>query len=138
MAKQTSLLEKTFVADQVLSSAGVCVVMSGTNEGNVTLPSGALATKFVGVVQEATQSGSRSKAIAVQVAGVAQIQSDGSAAIQAGDYVAIANNSGQVKSVAPASGTNVRQIVGIALNAATNAAGLLVDVLLQPMVYIGA
>jgi hypothetical protein len=74
----------------------------------------------------------------VQVAGIAQIQTDGSAAINAGDYVAIANTNGQIKSVTPASGTNVRQIVGIALSAATNTAGLLVDVLLQPNVYVGA
>jgi hypothetical protein len=52
--------------------------------------------------------------------------------------VAIGNTSGQIRTVTPASGTNVRQLVGIALSSATNTAGLLVDVLLQPMVYIGA
>jgi hypothetical protein len=74
----------------------------------------------------------------VQVAGIAQVQSDGSAVINPGDYVAIANSSGQVKTVTPASGTNLRQLVGIALSGATNAAGLLIDVLLLPAVYVGA
>lgn len=138
MAKQTPVLIKSFAADTAIASANVCVVMSGTNSGNVALPSGALATKFVGVTQESVPSGSATNEIAVQVAGIAQIQTDGSAAINAGDYVAIANTSGQIKSVTPASGTNVRQIVGIALSAATNTAGLLVDVLLQPNVYVGA
>lgn len=138
MAKQTPVLIKSFAADTAIASANVCVVMSGTNSGNVALPSGALATKFVGVTQEPVPSGSATNEIAVQVAGIAQIQTDGSAAINAGDYVAIANTSGQIKSVTPASGTNVRQIVGIALSAATNTAGLLVDVLLQPNVYVGA
>jgi hypothetical protein len=43
-----------------------------------------------------------------------------------------------VKTVTPASGTNLRQLVGIALSGATNAAGLLIDVLLLPAVYVGA
>ncbi|HXG24500.1 MAG TPA: capsid cement protein, partial [Chthonomonadales bacterium] len=123
MAKQTPVLIKSFAADTAVASAHVCVVMSGTNSGNVALPGGALATKFVGVTQEPVSSGSATNEIAVQVAGIAQIQTDGSAAINAGDYVAIANASGQIKSITPASGTNVRQIVGIALSAATNMAG---------------
>jgi hypothetical protein len=138
MAKQTPLLVKSFAADTAIAASEVCVVMSGTNAGNVALPGAALATKFVGVVQEPVASGSTTKAVAVQVAGIARIQTDGSAAISAGDYVAIANTSGQIKTVTPASGTNLRQIVGIALSGATNTAGLLVDVLLQPMVYVGA
>lgn len=138
MAKQTPLLVKSFAADTAIATQEVCVVMSGTNAGNVALPGAALATKFVGVVQEPVASGSATKAVAVQVAGIARIQTDGSAAISAGDYVAIANTSGQIKTVTPASGTNLRQIVGIALSGATNTAGLLVDVLLQPMVYMGA
>ena len=138
MARQTPILMKTFAADTALASANVCVVASGTNAGNVALPGGALATKFVGVAQESVPSSSTSNAVTVEVAGIAQIQTDGSAAITAGDYVAIANASGQIKSVTPATGTNVRELVGIALSSAANTAGLLVDVLLQPMVYIGA
>lgn len=138
MAKQTPLLQKTFAADTAISAANVCVVMSGANAGNVALPAGALATKFVGVTLEPVASGSSTNAVGVQVSGIAQIQSDGSAAINPGDFVAIANSSGQVKTVTPASGTNVRQLVGIALSGATNAAGLLVDVLLLPAVYVGA
>ena len=138
MARQTPILMKTFTADTALANANVCVVASGTNAGNVSLPGGALATKFIGVAQETVPASSSSNAVTVEVAGIAQIQTDGSAAVTAGDYVAIANASGQIKSVTPASGTNVREIVGIALGSAANTAGLLVDVLLQPMVYIGA
>ena len=138
MAKQTPILVKSFIADSGVSSANVCVVMSGGNAGNVALPGAALATKFVGVTTEGIPTNSTSSEIGVQVAGIAQIQSDGSASIAAGDYVAIANASGQIKTVVPATGTNVRELVGIALSGATNAAGLLVDVLIQPQVYIGA
>lgn len=138
MAKQTPVLVKSFAADAGVTAANVCVVMSGSNAGNVALPGGALATKFVGVTMEGIPSGSTTNEIAVQVAGIAQVQSDGSATITAGDYLAIGNTSGQVKSVTPASGSNVREIIGIALSGASNTAGLLVDVLLQPMVYVGA
>ena len=138
MAKQTPILVKSFAADTAISTVNVCVVASGANAGNVALPAGALATKFVGVTQEPVQSGSLTNEIAVQVAGIAQIQTDGSANITAGDYLAIANASGQVKTVAPASGAVVRQLVGIAISSAANTAGLLVDVLMQPMVYVGA
>jgi hypothetical protein len=129
MAKQTPTLVKSFAADTAIANANVCVVASGTNAGNVALPGGALATKFVG---------SSTNEISVQVSGIAQIQTDGSASINSGDYVAIANSTGQVKTVVPATGTNVRQLVGIAMSSATNTAGLLVDVLIQPMVYVGA
>ena len=138
MAKQTPILVKSFAADTAISNVNVCVVASGTNAGNVALPGGALATKFVGITQEPVQSGSLTNEIAVQVAGIAQIQTDGSANITAGDYLAIANTTGQVKTVTPASGAVVRQLVGIALSSAANTAGLLVDVLMQPMVYVGA
>ncbi len=138
MAKQTPLLVKTFGADSGIASPNVCVVMSGANPGNVALPGGALAAGIVGVTAEGLAANSTTKQIAVQVAGIAQVVTDGSAAISPGDYVAIANTSGQVKTVVPASGTNVRQIVGIALSGATATAGLLVDVLIQPMVYLGA
>lgn len=138
MARQTPLLVKSFAADTAIANANVCVVASGSNAGNVALPGGALATKFIGVTQEPVASGSSTNELAVQVAGIAQIQTDGSATITSGDYVAIANSSGQIKSVAPATGTNVRELVGIALSSAANTAGLLVDVLLQPMVYVGA
>lgn len=138
MAKQTPLLCKTFAADTAIANASVCVVMSGSNAGNVSLPAAALATKFVGVVVEPASSSAAWCTVGVQVAGIAQVQTDGSAAIVAGDYVAIGNASGQVRSVSPASGTVVRQVVGIALSAAANTAGLLVDVLLQPAMYVGA
>lgn len=138
MAKQTPVLQKTFMADSAIARANLCVVMSGTNAGNVALPAGALATKFAGITQEPVQSGSATNSVTVMLGGIAQIETDGSALITAGDYVSIANATGQIKSVTPASGAIVREIVGIALSGASNTAGLLVDVLLQPMVYIGA
>jgi hypothetical protein len=138
MAKQTPVLLKSFAADTAIANMNVCVVMSGANAGNVALPAGALATKFAGVTFEPVQSGSVTNEISVQVSGIAQIQTDGSAVIAAGDFLAIANASGQIKTVVPATGTNLREIVGIALTGATNTAGLLVDVLLQPNIYIGA
>src|ERR1043165_839706 len=81
MAKQTPVLIKSFAADTAIANANVCVVASGTNAGNVALPGGALATKFIGITQEAVASGSSSNEIAVQVAGIAQIQTDGSATV---------------------------------------------------------
>src|SRR5438105_2514336 len=92
MAKQTPVLVKSFAADTAINSANVCVVASGTNAGNVALPGGALATKFVGVTFEPVQTNSLTNEIAVQVAGIAQIQTDGSANITARDFVAIANS----------------------------------------------
>ena len=138
MAKQTLTLVKSFAADSGVSAANVCVVMSGANAGNVALPGGALATKFVGVALEGIPANSALNEIAVQLHGIAQIVTDGSAVITAGDYVAIANVSGQIKTVVPATGTTARQLIGVALSSATATAGLLVDVLLQPMTYIGA
>jgi hypothetical protein len=138
MAKQTVGLCKTFVCDTALPQANVALVMSGTNAGNVALPGGALAMKFVGIAREAVSSGSQSRAIEVQLSGVAQVQSDGSGVINAGDYVAIGNSGGQVRSLSPASGTNARAVIGIALSGAAATAGLLVDVHLMPCVFVGA
>lgn len=138
MAKQTPVLVKSFGADSGISSANVCVVMSGANPGNAALPGGALATKFLGVAQEAIAPNAPVGQIGVIVEGIAQIQTDGSAPIVAGDYLVIANAGGQVKSISPASGATLRQIIGVALNSVTNSAGLLVDALIQPMVYFGA
>jgi hypothetical protein len=134
MAKQTPLLIKTFAADTAISSANVCVLMSGTNAGNVKLPGAGETTKFVGVVTE--PAAGVSNGVAVQVAGIAQIQSDGSAVINAGDYVAINDTGGRIAPVTPGfGGATVKEIVGIALSGASNTVGLLVDVLLQPMLH---
>ena len=138
MAKQTVILAKTFSADVGVNGIGQCVVMSSVNPGNVALPAAALAVKFVGVTMEPIPSNTTTNAISVQTAGIAQVQTDGTAAIVAGDYLAIANVSGQVKTVVPASGTISRQLIGVALNSVTSTAGLLVDLLIQPMAYVGA
>jgi hypothetical protein len=138
MAKQTVGLTKTFGADTAIASANVCVVMSGTNAGNVALPAGAFSVKFGGVVQEPAQTGAATNQVTVALSGVVQVASDGNGAINAGDYLAIGNTSGQVRTIVPSTGTNQRQVIGIALSSAAATAGLLVDMLIQPMVYIGA
>lgn len=138
MAKQTPVLIKTFTVDATVNGANRCLVMSGTNAGNAKLPGGALATKFVGVSEEDITSNSNSFDIAVRVSGIAQVISDGSAVITAGDYLQIASSLGDVKTVAQAFGSQVRQIVGLALSSAPATAGALVDMLIQPAPYIGA
>lgn len=139
MAKQTPILNKSFTADAAVPRANLCLVMSGVNAGNVAAPGAADATKFVGVSQEPSPSAldsSKPHTVALMVAGLAQIESDGSAPITAGDYVAIGNVTGQIKTVTPAfGGATLKGVVGIALNTVAATAGLLVDVLLQPMLH---
>lgn len=134
MALQTPVLIKTFTGDTALSY-GAAVVASNANAGNVMLPGGANATKFVGFVQAASDA---NFVTPIMLQGIAQGITDGSAGITAGDYLVIADNSGRVKSVSPADGTNIRQVVGIALETVAATAGLYVNILIQPMLYSGA
>lgn len=131
--KQTPVLIKTFCNDAAQTSQNLCVVASGTNAGNVMAPGAAGATKFVGVTQEPTGNDS-SNPQAVMVAGIAQVRSDGSAVIAAGDYLTIADTTGRVKTQAPGfGGATVTELVGMALSSAAATADLLVDMLIQPM-----
>ena len=139
--KQTPVLLNTFTADAAVPRANLCLVMSGTNAGNVAAPGGAQALKFIGVSQEPTDStfnSAKGNSLDVQLLGIAQIETDGSAGITAGDTVQIANTTGQIKTVVPATGTTLRQNVGIAMNTVAATAGLLVDVFLVPHYYVGA
>lgn len=137
MAKQTPVLVKSFTADAAVPRANLCLVWSGTNAGNVAAPGAAGATKFAGVSQHPTpsvQDSAKPHTLDLMLAGIAQIESDGSATIAAGDYLIIANATGQVKTQAPAfAGAANMEIVGKALNSVAATAGLLVDVLLSPM-----
>lgn len=139
MAKQTPILLKTFSADAAVPRANLALVMSGTNAGNVAAPGAAGATKFIGVSQEPTPSSfdsAKPHNLSVMTDGIAQIESDGSATITAGDYVTIANTTGQIKSQVPGfGGAAVQQLLGLALNSVAATAGLLVDVQLQPMLH---
>jgi hypothetical protein len=133
MARQTPVLQKTFVCDTAIPM-NTAVVLSTANPGNVALPT-ALASKFIGFT---VIDSNADNVTTVMTEGIAQGISDGSAVITAGDYLAIANTTGQVKTVVPASGTNIREIIGIALNSVAATAGLFVDVFIQPGVYLGA
>lgn len=133
MAKQTPVLIKTFTADAAVLRANLALVMSPTNAGNVAAPAAAGATKFVGVSQGPSDA---NNVVSAMTHGIAQIESDGSAVINAGDYVGIANITGQIKTVAPAfAGATLAEILGITLSSAAAVAGLLVDVDLQPMLH---
>ncbi len=71
----------------------------------------------------------------VRVQGIAQILSDGSATITAGQPIfPSTTTTGRCKPLALSDGANVRQCIGLALNASVVAAtaALLVDVLLMP------
>ena len=138
MAKQTPILKKSFQADSIITSANLALTMSLANPDNVTLPPAAGATKFIGISDEPTMSNFNSSdpnALAVVTHGIAQVQSDGSAVVTAGDYLIIANTSGQAKTLATPgfAGTTVEEIIGIALNSVAATAGLLIDFLIQPM-----
>jgi|SRR5579862_2153864 len=145
MARQTPILIKSFPADTAIAGANLALVTSNVNPGNVMLPAAARTTKFIGVSNEPSANDA-TNALAVMVAGIAQIQSDGSAVITAGDDLEIANAAGQVRTVVPAApaapgvtGNWVeRQIIGKALSSIAATAGLLVDVLIQPMTFLGA
>lgn len=139
MAKQTPILIKSFNTDAAVPRLNLALVASTVNPGNVKAPAAAGAVAFVGVSQEPTPSffdATRPNNCAVMVAGVCQIETDGSAVVNAGDYLTIANATGQAKSAAIGfGGAAVQQIVGIALNSVAATAGLFVDVLIQPFLH---
>lgn len=129
-----SLLETTFGVDAAVSGKGLCLVMSGTNAGNAKVAPTTAGTKaFVGVSTEKTASNSKILAVAARVAGVALIQTDGSATIAAGDTIGLSTTTaGQIKKITPAATGAVTQVVGVAMASAAATAGILVPVLLQP------
>lgn len=74
----------------------------------------------------------------VQIDGIAQVQSDGSGAIDEGDFLAAGATAGQVKTRAPADGATVRYYGGNALSPAAATQALLVDMLIRPQWGSGA
>jgi hypothetical protein len=131
---QTPVLIKSFQGDTALT-AGQVVISSTVNAGNVMVATAITSgNPVIGVVYLGADEGQYTD---VMVQGIASIQSDGSAIINQGSYIALSLN-GQVKAVTPASGTNLRSLVGIALTSAPATPGALVDVLLTHTIYIGA
>lgn len=106
------------------------VMASGTNAGNAAV-STASALGFIGVTVEPSSAGA-SLSAAVATAGVVQIVAGGS--ITAGNLVESNSTGAAVARTPAASGSAVKQIVGVALN--TAASGALVDVLIQPQLTL--
>lgn len=128
-AYQRPILDVTFPAVDTGIVAGAVVVM-GT-DGRVVLPSATAVTKIVGVANEAVANTSVS-GVSVRIAGIAECISDGSAVINEGDYLVIADNTGKVKTATMANTGALNGVVGLALTPCASTSGLKVDVLLQP------
>ncbi len=156
MARQTPNFLKSWPCDTQVA-ANVALVASPTNVGNASLPANHFVNGFLALATSSGQNtGTRFVGVSWQSAdnnnfecevcseGIVQIQSSG-ATITAGDLLAIANTSGQVATISPVAplsgGTQANwttyQIIGVALNSVAATAGLLVDVLLQPQIYVG-
>jgi len=134
MAKQTPILDKTFLCDTQIVANRV-VVSSSVNAGNVMLPAAAGALKFIGVVSD--EGADINRFAKLRLAGIAQCVSDGNALIAAGDYVQIGDATGRVRSTAALAfgGATTIGIIGIAINSVAATAGLLVDVVIMPFVH---
>jgi hypothetical protein len=129
MAGKINFLSDTFpCATTAAIVARRVVVADGTTRGNVKLPAATPEKTAVGVtVENQTADGQ----VAVQIAGVAIVESDGSAVINPGDNVIAVGTTGRIKSQAIAAGSaNVYDIVGrcISKAQAPATAGALVDV----------
>ena len=122
MSRGISLLEDTFPA---AAGSGIVarrvVVMDAAARGNVKLPASPPEATAVGATAERVSPGG---GVAVQIAGVAVLESDCSAVINPGDYLVASATTGQVKSQAlaiPASpGTagnwNLYNIIGMCVD----------------------
>jgi hypothetical protein len=98
MSRGISLLEDTFPA---AAGSGIVaqrvVVMDAANSGDVKLPGSPPEATAVGASAEIISAANN---LAVQIAGVAVLQSDGSAVINPGDYIVAVSTTGQVKTQA--------------------------------------
>src|ERR1700722_565927 len=122
MSRGISLLEDTFPA---AAASGIVVrrvvVMDATNRGNVKLPASTPETTAVGASAENVSAANN---LAVQIAGVAVLESDGSAVINPGDYLVAVGTTGQIKTqalaVPAAPGTqgnwNLYNIIGMCVD----------------------
>lgn len=132
------LLEKSFpCASDAAIVAHRCVTMDASTRGNVKLPASTPEKTVVGVAVEKQSS----NAVAVQIAGIAVVESDGSAVINPGDYVIPVGTTGRVKAQA-LSGTPAAyyNVLGMCVNTAQVAAtaGLFVEVLLMQQIATAA
>lgn len=124
MAGPAYVLEQGFVVDDASNVTQYQCVVQGANPNEVKNPSGVLdSTSFYGVTQDA---GTNTYTVNVRTHGITLVQAAG--AITAGQQLVIANASGQVQAYAGFG--NGSQVVGIALDAATNA-GDLIPMLIQ-------
>lgn len=111
MADKQNIASKTFPC---AAASGIVarrvVTFDGTTRGNVKAP-GATTEKIAGITLEKASGANN---VAVQIDGIALVESDGSAVINPGDYLTfITGTPGQVKAQAIAAGSaNVYQIVG--------------------------
>lgn len=133
MANKANAVTETFPA---AASSGItnrrAVVFDSSVKGNVKLPASTPELTFAGV---AIEDVSYANNVAVQVAGVAIMESDGSAVMNPGDDVILAGALGRVKSKSLTAGTaTLYEIIGKVDSdgqiAAT--AGLYVSVRLAP------
>ena len=118
-------------------AANTVVVASGTNAGNVKLPSAAGAGGVIGVTQQTFDGNGYGPVV---LSGIAQCRMLTGTAINFGDVVKIADTSGRVTKAVPVAtgGANARGQVGIAMQSmlSTAATDTLIDVLLCPGVVV--
>jgi hypothetical protein len=138
MSKAISLLQDTFpCASAAALVARRVVVFDGAAKGNAKFPA-ATPEAAIGVTMEKQSAANN---ISVQIAGVAIVESDGSAVINPGDFLVCDGAAdGRVKSQALADGTTKYFILGMCVDAAQipATAGALVSVRLNPFVTFGA
>lgn len=136
MARQTPVLVKSFPGDTQIPINTV-VVASGTNTGNVALPSAAGAKGIIGVTQQVFDGANYGPVIVV---GVAQCRILTGTAINFGDLLKAADTTGRVTKAVPVAtgGANVRGVVGTALQSIVSTAPTdsLIDVLLSPGIIV--
>ena len=136
-ATNPQTITKSCVATVVIPARRV-VVYDTTTRGLVKLPAGTPEKTVCGVTRE---SSAKSGCVAVAVAGIAIVESDGSAVINPGDALIAVGTSGKVKTQAIAAGSAaVYNIVGICNNDAQVPAtdGALVSVELNPALTVAA
>ena len=122
------ILDMSFIAEGNITK--YAVVVAGSQEGKVTLPAGANASKIIGIAQNDAADG---EPVRVRLLGISKAIAAG--AISMGDLVQIADSAGKVQTASPAAGTNAF-IVGVAMDAA-GSAGEYVHINIMPSVYQG-
>jgi hypothetical protein len=100
------------------------LIFDTSTHGNVKMPAGV----GVGFAGFALEDASAANQVAVQLVGVAKGMSDGSAAINPGDALIIADTTGRLKSKSIANGTTIYQVVGYCVDNAQIAATANLDV----------